>query len=83
MQCIQNTFRNVENVPGIKPSMVINKDICASKLINQVPESYWRQELGEGGSDSESNGLKWSFASRTLVGLVPCLINTNFVLETT
>merc|ERR1711978_533481 len=41
----------------------------------QVPESYWRQELGEGGSDSESNGLKWSFASRTLVELVPCLIN--------
>merc|ERR1711953_609809 len=33
----------------------------------QVPESYWRQELGEGGSDSESNGLKWSFASRTLI----------------
>ena len=34
----------------------------------QVPESYWRQELGEG--DSESNGIKWSFASRTLVSFL-------------
>ena len=74
-------MRNAENVFGISPheekvgflnTIVINQDTCASKLINQVPESYWRQELGEGGSDSESNGLKWSFASRTLVELVPC-----------
>ena len=34
----------------------------------QVPESYWRQELGE--SNSESNGIKWSFASRTLVSFL-------------
>merc|ERR1712192_129372 len=34
----------------------------------QIPESYWRQELGEG--ISESNGIKWSFASRTLILLM-------------
>ena len=38
----------------------------------QVPESYWRQELGE--SNSESNGIKWSFASRTLVRLVMVMV---------
>ena len=38
----------------------------------QVPESYWRQELGE--SNSESNGIKWSFASRTLVRLMMVMV---------